>query len=112
MYWIPIAIALSWIILRRRAGLPVVPQLSAHPFAGGGMLVNTQHGAVVVPNDTPILHPADAVDQGVVTPQAMVTAATTIMASASLAPPIQMKRAHHGVGVTSSLLDPTTGSSV
>lgn len=106
--WIPIAIVLGWVILRRRADLPILPALFSHPFANGGMLVQTQKGAVVVPADTPVMHPADAVDQGVVSPPAMVSAATQIMAQATLAPPMNLSMALSQAG--GGLLDPMTGN--
>jgi hypothetical protein len=106
--WIPIAIVLGWVVLRRRAGLPILPDLFGHPFANGGMLVQTQHGAVVVPADTPVMHPADAVDQGVVSTPALVSAATQIMSQATLAPPMNLSMALSQAG--GSLLDASTGN--
>lgn len=88
--WIPVAIVLAWIFYRRREGLSVVPDFFGHPFVNGGILVNTEKGVVVVPADTPVMHPIDAIDQQVITPHEVVSTATAIVSQTALAPPMNL----------------------
>lgn len=113
--WIPAVIALAWIVLRRRAGLPLLPELS-HPFAKGGALVQTEKGAVVIPLETPIMHPAEAADQGILHPHELVTQARAIVQAVTpqtvhaLPGSAGLRGVKQALSQSGALLDPDTGN--
>jgi hypothetical protein len=60
----------GWIWLRKRQGLPILPDFlsnlfgGGHPFQAGATLIPTTKGIVAIPANTPVMHPAEAASSG------------------------------------------------
>jgi hypothetical protein len=74
----------GWIWLRRRQGLPILPEFlssifgGSHPFQSGATLIPTPKGIVAIPANTPVMHPAEAASSGLLSDGATQTLAMAL----------------------------------